>query len=202
MKTQKKLTIFILLLTFMFVLPFIRINKEVVSASSNLQVMKNSSGNDMTYRNSSEKVYGLKEYDYPTAEYRAVWVSTFVSDIPKYTTEAKFKSDATYLLDDIVSMGMNAIVFHVRTHNNALYNSSISVFVFLPLKYLNSFSVLLISENFSALFINFVIGFSIILDAKITITREITRKEIEIIKNIVFPLLIAVSKIFISTLSK
>ena len=126
MKTQKKLTIFILLLTFMFVLPFIRINKEVVNASSNLQVMKNSSGNDMTYRNSSEKVYGLKEYDYPTAEYRAVWVSTFVSDIPKYTTEAKFKSDATYLLDDIVSMGMNAIVFHVRTHNNALYNSDLN----------------------------------------------------------------------------
>ena len=126
MKKQRKLFILILLLTFMFVLPFVKINKEVVNANSNLQVMKNSSGNDMTYRNSSEKVYGLAEYDYPTAEYRAVWVSTFVSDIPKYTTEAKFKSDVTALLDDLVSMGMNAMVFHVRTHNNALYNSDLN----------------------------------------------------------------------------
>ena len=126
MKKQRKLFILILLLTFMLVLPFVKINKEVVNANSNLQVMKNSSGVDMTYRNSSEKVYGLAEYDYPTAEYRAVWVSTFVSDIPSYTTEEKFKSDATKMLDNLVSMGMNAMVFHVRTHNNALYNSDLN----------------------------------------------------------------------------
>ena len=30
------------------------------------------------------------------------------------------------VLDDMDKMGMNAIVFHVRTHNNALYQSSLN----------------------------------------------------------------------------
>lgn len=90
------------------------------------QVMKSSTGSDLTYRNSSEKVYGLSEYDYPTAEYRAVWVSTFVGDLPSYTTESAFKASANTLLNNMVDMGMNAIVFHIRTHNNALYNSDLN----------------------------------------------------------------------------
>ena len=104
----------------LMILPLIKSTK--VLASNNLKVMTSSTGSELKYRNSSEKVYGLDQYDYPTAEYRAVWVSTFVGDIPSYTTEAKFKSDANTILDNMVNMGMNAIVFHVRTHNNALYN--------------------------------------------------------------------------------
>lgn len=112
------------MLTIMFALVLGRGNQ--MNAASGLQVMKTSTGKDMVYRGSSEKVYGLSEYDYPTAEYRAAWVSTFVSDIPTYTTEAKFKADSIAILDDLVSMGMNAVVFHVRTHNNALYNSDLN----------------------------------------------------------------------------
>lgn len=49
-------------------------------------------------------------------------------------------------LDDMDKMGMNAIVFHVRTHNNALYQSSLNPlaswwsgvdFVFCPLEWFN-----------------------------------------------------------------
>ena len=122
---NKKLTIIVLLLALTLVLPFITVSKEV-NADDNLVVMKKGSGDTLYYRNSNEKVYMLKEYDYPTAEYRAVWVSTFVGDIPEYTTEDKFKADATELLDNLVRMGMNAMVFHVRTHNNALYDSDLN----------------------------------------------------------------------------
>ena len=99
---------------------------QKVFASNNLKVMTTSSGTELKYRNSNEKVYGLAEYDYPTAEYRAAWVSTFVGDIPSFTTKEKFIRDANTILDNLVSMGMNAMVFHVRTHNNALYRSDLN----------------------------------------------------------------------------
>ena len=125
MNKQKKLGILFLVLAILLTLPFVSNIKEV-DASDNLQAMTTGSGSTLYYRNSNEKVYMLSEYDYPTAEYRAVWVSTFVSDIPAYTTEEKFKADATEVLDNLVRMGMNAMVFHVRTHNNALYNSDLN----------------------------------------------------------------------------
>lgn len=124
MKNKIQSKILMIILMGLMILPLIKSTK--VLASNNLKVMTSSTGSELKYRNSSEKVYGLDQYDYPTAEYRAVWVSTFVGDIPSYTTEAKFKSDANTILDNMVNMGMNAIVFHVRTHNNALYNSDLN----------------------------------------------------------------------------
>lgn len=124
---NKKIKIFTTIMLFIAAISLyvVRPNNKTL-ASNNLQVMTTSSGTELKYRNSSEKVYGLAKYDYPTAEYRAAWVSTFVGDIPSFTTEEKFKSDATIVLDNLVKMGMNAIVFHVRTHNNALYRSDLN----------------------------------------------------------------------------
>ncbi len=124
---NKKVKVFITIMLFIVAvsLYMVRPNNKIL-ASDNLQVMTTSSGTELKYRNSSEKVYGLSNYDYPTAEYRAVWVSTFVGDIPAYTTADNFKKNATTILDNMVKMGMNAIVFHVRTHNNALYRSDLN----------------------------------------------------------------------------
>ena len=124
---NKKIKIFTTIMLFIAAISLyvVRPNNKTL-ASNNLQVMTTSSGTELKYRNSSEKVYGLAKYDYPTAEYRAAWVSTFVGDIPSFTTEEKFKSDATIVLDNLVKMGMNAIVFDVRTHNNALYPSDLN----------------------------------------------------------------------------
>lgn len=124
MKKKIQSKILMLILIGLMIMPLIKVKS--VSASTNLKVMTSSTGSELKYRNSSEKVYGLDQYDYPTSEYRAVWVSTFVGDIPSYTTEAKFKSDANTILDNMINMGMNAMVFHVRTHNNALYNSDLN----------------------------------------------------------------------------
>ena len=46
-----------------------------------------------------------------------------MADIASYTTDEKFKSDYTAILDNMESWGLNTIVFHIRTHNNAMYKS-------------------------------------------------------------------------------
>ncbi len=123
MRQIKRLFLTIIVLT--FILLGISANLKETNASG-LVVMKDHNGNDITYRNSNEKVYQLAEYNYPTNQLRAVWVSAFVSDIPSYKNETQFKQALTETLDDIQSMGMNAIVYHLRTHNNAMYKSELN----------------------------------------------------------------------------
>ena len=65
-------------------------------------------------------------YQEKVQEYRAVWVSHFVGDIPAYTSEEKYKADFNKILDNMEAWGFNAMVFHVRTHNNALYKSELN----------------------------------------------------------------------------
>lgn len=124
MKKTNKL--FILIMMMILTITFVNLSATTIDASNNLQVMKSSTGKDLTYRNSTEKVYGLSEYDYPTAEYRAVWVSAFAGDMGSYVNKNSFITEATAILDNMIKMGMNALVFHVRTHNNALYNSDLN----------------------------------------------------------------------------
>ena len=123
MRQIKRLFLTIIVLT--FVLIGISVNMRETNASG-LVVMKDHNGNEIKYRNSNEKVYQLAEYNYPTNQLRAVWVSAFVSDIPSYKNETQFKEALTKTLDDIKSMGMNAIVYHLRTHNNAMYKSELN----------------------------------------------------------------------------
>lgn len=122
-KTTKKLILFLLVFNFLFTLFGIKVNDV---KAEGLEVLKTHTGSDLTYRGSNEKVYKLSEYNYPTNQLRAVWVTVFASDISGYTSEAQFKQMMNNVLDDMDKMGMNAIVFHVRTHNNALYKSSLN----------------------------------------------------------------------------
>lgn len=124
MKTTKKIIIFIFILLIMFLI--IPTKEGKVKANSNLVVVQSSSGSDLTYRNSSEKVYMLEEYNYPTSQLRACWVSTFAGDVPSYQSETQYKSAMNTVLDNMEQWGMNAMIYHVRTHNNALYNSTLN----------------------------------------------------------------------------
>ncbi len=58
-------------------------------------------------------------------ELKAVWVSSVVSDV-MLNGESTFKNSMNNVLDIMEYYGMNALIFHVRTHNNALYPSSIN----------------------------------------------------------------------------
>ncbi len=102
-------------------------NKTVsLDAASNLVAIKDDSGNTVTYRNTNDPIMRLKEYNYPTQNLRACWVSNFIGSLPSYSTEEKWKKDYTYVLDKMESYGLNCIIFHVRTHNNALYKSELN----------------------------------------------------------------------------
>lgn len=114
---MKKLLV--LIITMMFLFFCIDINADEVKI-----LIYGSDDEYLTYYNSSEYVTIPTEFDFKETEFRGVWVSTFVSDIPSYTTEEKFKADATEMLDILEYYNYNALIFHVRTHNNALYDSN------------------------------------------------------------------------------
>ena len=116
-----------LIICTVFIVTNSKVNKNVpVDAASNLVEVKDDNGNVVYHRNSSEPVMRLKEYNYPTQNLRACWVSNFVGSLPSYSNEEKWKADYTYVLDKMETYGLNCIIFHVRTHNNALYKSELN----------------------------------------------------------------------------
>ena len=58
-------------------------------------------------------------------ELKAVWMSTFVGEAPYYN-ENQFKNSMNDSLDMFQYYGINAVIFHVRTHNNAFYKSELN----------------------------------------------------------------------------
>ena len=100
-------------------------NMDIVSvtATGEYTTITLDDGSTLKYRNSDEEVLRLSEYNYPTQELRAAWVSLFVGSMPSYTSEDKWKRDYNYVLDVMQEHGLNCIIFHVRTHNNAFYPS-------------------------------------------------------------------------------
>ena len=66
------------------------------------------------------------EYSYPTQQFRAAWVSHFAGDVAKYQNETQYKEMMKGVLDNMQAWGMNAIIYHIRTHNNAMYNSEMN----------------------------------------------------------------------------
>ncbi len=100
-------------------------NKQTNAAGATTAIVDDN-GNVVKYRNSSESIMRLTEYDYPNQELRACWVSNFVNSLPAYTNEEAWKVSYTHVLDQMEAYGLNCIIFHVRTHNNALYNSKLN----------------------------------------------------------------------------
>ena len=118
--SKKILTIVLLGMLFLAFVP-----KQQAQASG-LVAIKTSSGSNLVYRGSSEVVYRLEEFNYPTNQLRATWVSPFVGDIPAYSNQTQFKNAINAMLDQLEEYGMNAVVYHVRTHNNAMYKSELN----------------------------------------------------------------------------
>ena len=125
-KLVKIFLCFVITLCSIFMVAYSNSNQEYVNASEEYTAIVDNNGNKVTYRNTNEAIMRLSEYNYPTQNLRAAWVSHFISSMPKYTTEAKFKQDYKNVLDNMESYGLNCIIFHVRTHNNALYKSELN----------------------------------------------------------------------------
>lgn len=59
-------------------------------------------------------------------EFRGVWISTYTEDIGLYYNEISFKNDMNNVFTVMEYYKLNAMIFHIRTHNNALYKSELN----------------------------------------------------------------------------
>src|SRR5690606_36469827 len=48
-----------------------------------------------------------------------------VSDFPSYSNETQYKNEVEKVFNVLEYININAMIFHVRTHNNALYKSEL-----------------------------------------------------------------------------
>ena len=72
------------------------------------------------------KVDASTEYVGRTQELRAVWVSHYAGDLKAYSNEAQYKEQIINILNNMESMGFNTMIFHIRTHNNAMYDTELN----------------------------------------------------------------------------
>ena len=64
----------------------------------------------------------------PAQEFRAVWSSAWGedSDLVTFKSIEQFKQNMTYILDTLKMYNMNVLIYHVRTHNDAFYQSQLN----------------------------------------------------------------------------
>ena len=57
---------------------------------------------------------------------RAVWITPVTGELSSFTTEVAFKNQMNDMLDVLENYHINTLIFHIRTHNNALYESELN----------------------------------------------------------------------------
>ena len=76
----------------------------------------------------SKSIEVFQEVEEKQQEFRGVWSSPWGgdADLITYKSEEQFKNNMTYILDTIKMYNMNALIYHVRTHDDALYQSTLN----------------------------------------------------------------------------
>ena len=78
--------------------------------------------------NLSKCIIEFQDSKESSQEFRGVWSSPWGgdADLITYESEEQFKSNMIYILDTLKMYHMNALIYHVRTHNDALYVSKLN----------------------------------------------------------------------------
>ncbi len=122
----KKIILNITLLITIVCLSFI-VGNINVKADNTFEYITTTDGKTLTYKGTTIKVEIPKNYEKQTTEFRGVWVSPFAGDITGYTqTDEIYKKELLSVLDTMEKYNLNAIVFHIRTHNDAFYNTKLA----------------------------------------------------------------------------
>ena len=104
----------------------ILLNKVNVDASTDYDYITTTSGNLLTYRGTSIKVE-VPKYEQQSTEFRGVWVSPYAGDISGFKqTKEICQKELLAVLENMEKFNLNAIVFHIRTHNDAYYNTKLA----------------------------------------------------------------------------
>ncbi|HHU21733.1 MAG TPA: family 10 glycosylhydrolase [Acholeplasma sp.] len=114
----------IIILTFIFTIAFLMLSVDNVDAA---QVnLKKVNGDNMLYSHDGTPVLINEPFERFEREFRATWVTPLVGNFPKFTSEVQYKQAFTSLLDNLEVHNYNAIIFHVRIMNDALYETDLS----------------------------------------------------------------------------
>lgn len=117
MKNIKKFLI--ILMVMLVLLPFAKIKIEADEVP-----LERADGNGyVTYIGSNVQVTIPDKYELPDTAFRAVWVSAFTSDVTSFTNEAQYKREIISVLEVMEEYNMNAMIFHIRAKNDAIYES-------------------------------------------------------------------------------
>lgn len=81
---------------------------------------------NIKYRSTNIDVMMPSEYIAKETGFRAVWVTPVTGDIASYSTEQQFKAEMMRVFDTLEYYNMNAMVFHIRTHHDAMYKSNLN----------------------------------------------------------------------------
>ena len=79
----------------------------------------------------SKSIIEFQEISEPSQQFRGVWSTPLAGnlgdeDIITFKSEEQFKQNMTYILDTLKMYNMNALIYHVRTNNDALYQSKLN----------------------------------------------------------------------------
>lgn len=95
-----------------------------VSAGTHDLVLSN--GKTIYYKNTDIAVQIPNEYEMQDQYFRGAWVTPLAGSIPSFSTEAKYKAEIQEMLDVLEYYNCNAVIFHIRIMNDALYPSELN----------------------------------------------------------------------------
>ncbi|MCK9536452.1 MAG: family 10 glycosylhydrolase [Bacilli bacterium] len=122
MKLLRRITIILLLMISFFII----FSFPKTTAFELVPIPRASGNGYVTYRGQSIQVKMPTEYVESETNFRAVWVSPLVGDIGSYSTENSYKTQVYEIFDVMEYYNMNAMIFHLRIFNDALYNSKLN----------------------------------------------------------------------------
>ena len=76
----------------------------------------------------SKSILEYNDVKEPPQDFRAVWSSPWGGDedLIRFNSIDEFKNNMIYILDTLKMYNMNVLIYHVRTHNDALYKSELN----------------------------------------------------------------------------
>lgn len=114
-----RIIVFILLLSILGVFGISTIN-----AAQHELVL--SDGNKVYYKGTNISVMIPDEYEMPDTYFRCAWVTHLAGSIPTYSNEASYKAEINEMFDVLKYYNCNAVMFHIRIMNDALYPSKLN----------------------------------------------------------------------------
>ena len=113
---MKKIITFILLF-------FMAFGIFTVSAKNVNLVLSN--GKTVYYSGTQIAVQIPEEYKMQDTYFRGAWVTPLAGSIPAYSSKSQYQKEILEMFDILEYYNINALIFHVRIMNDALYPSKL-----------------------------------------------------------------------------